>query len=62
MMVAAMAAMKVPPILSQYDVNRKTKFFLMEVEGNGEKKNNDGDRSEVSGEKMRKKMDVEWRQ
>lgn len=26
------------------------------------KKNNDGDRSEVSGEKMRKKMDVEWRQ
>ena len=27
----------------------------MEVEGNGETKNNDGDRSEVSGEKMRKK-------
>ena len=58
MMVAAMATMKVPPILSQYDGNRKTKKNLMEVEGNGEKKNNDGDRSEVSREKMRKKMDV----
>ena len=57
MMVAAMAAMKVPPILSQYDGNRKTKK-MMEVEGNGETKNNDRDRSEVSGEKIRKKMDV----
>ena len=57
MMVAAMAEMKVPPILSQYDGNKKTKK-MMEVEGNGETKNNDGDRSEVSGEKMRKKMDV----
>ena len=47
MMVAAMAAMKVPPILSQYDGNKKTKK-MMEVEGNGETKNNDGDRSEVS--------------
>ena len=55
MMVAVMAAMKVPPILSQYDGNRKKK---LEVEGNGETKNNDGDRSEISGEKMKKKMAV----
>ena len=39
-------------------VIEKQKKVLMEVEGNGETKNNDGDRSEVSREKMRKKMDV----
>ena len=31
---------------------------MIKVEGNGETKNNDGGRSEVSGEKTRKKMDV----